>query len=144
MSEEKVKLKQEEQGISLDSYLQEPLWKGMLKVKVMNSTRNENMPKLPGPPIFTTMTTTSGAKIHLVGTFHGTKKSREDVSNVIRHTKPNVVFVELCELHGEHLVLHENIILSGLTFNFQLEISKKEGPLHFWKQARLAKKIGQI
>ena len=30
LSDEKVKLKQEEPGISLDSYLQEPLWKGML------------------------------------------------------------------------------------------------------------------
>ena len=62
----------------------------------MNSTQDdENMPKLPGPPIFTTMTQ-GDAKIHLVGTHHCTKKSMEDVSNVIRLTQPNVVFVELC------------------------------------------------
>ena len=64
----------------------------------MNSTQDdENMPKLPGPPIFTTMMTQSGAKIHLVGVMHRSKKSREDVLNVIRHTQPNVVFLELCE-----------------------------------------------
>ena len=87
-----------------------------LLYKVINSTRNENMPKLPGPPIYTPMTTTSGAKIHLVGTIHCCKKSKEIVSNVIRQTQPNVVFVELCDELLKNTFLYEKTTLSGLTW----------------------------
>ena len=51
-----------------------------------------NLPKLPGHPILTTIITRNNAKIHLVGVFHYTKKSRGHVFNVIRQTKPNVLF----------------------------------------------------
>ena len=85
----------------------------------MNSTQDdENMPKLPGPPIFTTMMTQSGAKIHLVGTIHCCKKSKEIVSNVIRQTQPNVVFVELCE-NRKHQLTNPKIAVNEMHTAFK-------------------------
>ena len=95
LTDEKVKLKQEQPE---------------------NFTRDDNMLKLPGHPILTTMMTTSGAKIHLVGTIHCCKKSKEIVSNVIRQTQPNVVFVELCDELLKNTFLYEKTTLSGLTW----------------------------
>ena len=82
--------------------------KGMLynvKELIIQEEKNKILapPKLPGPPILTTIITRNEAKIHLVGVGHYTKKSQEHVSNVIRQTQPNVVFVELCENRRRHL-----------------------------------------
>ena len=49
--------------------------------------------------------------IHLVGTVHISKKSQEDVLNIIRHTQPNVVFVELCDAR-KNIFRHEEIMES--------------------------------
>ena len=82
--------------------------KGMLndlKELTIQDEKNKilNLSTLPGPPILTTLITRNGAKIHLVGVGHYTKKSQEDVSNVIRQTQPNFVFVELCKNRRHHL-----------------------------------------
>ena len=82
--------------------------KGMLNnVKELTIQDEKNKisapPTLPGPPILTTIITRNEAKIHLVGVGHYTKKSREHVTNVIRQTQPNFVFVELCEIRRHHL-----------------------------------------
>ena len=82
--------------------------KGMLNNVKELTIQDENNkilapPTLPGPPILTTIITRNEAKIHLVGVGHYTKKSQEHVSNVIRQTQPNVVFVELCENRKHHL-----------------------------------------
>ena len=82
--------------------------KGMLNNVKELTIQDENNkilapPKLPGPPILTTIITRNEAKIHLVGVGHYTKKSQEHVANVIRQTQPNVVFVELCENRKHHL-----------------------------------------
>ena len=82
--------------------------KGMLnnlKELTIQDEKNEilNLSTLPGPPILTTLITRNEAKIHLVGVGHYTKKSQEDVSNVIRQTQPNFVFVELCKNRRHHL-----------------------------------------
>ena len=82
--------------------------KGMLynvKELIFQDEKNKILapPKLPGPPILTTIITRNEAKIHLVGVGHYTKKSQEHVSNVIRQTQPNFVFVELCKNRRHHL-----------------------------------------
>ena len=86
-------------GILLEE--QQNLSSNFDKTGILNTQKDDKNKILPllfkDPPILSTMITRNKAKIHLVGVIHYTKKSQEDVSNVIRQTQPNVVFVEVCE-----------------------------------------------
>jgi len=75
-------------------------------VSTNSGTRGENPPLIPQlePPTITelpeTVTTlispVTGATVHIVGTAHVSRASVDEVREVIRFTKPNDIFLELC------------------------------------------------
>lgn len=62
-------------------------------------------------PQTVTLLEKDGCLVYIVGTAHFSKESQEDVSKVIRSTKPHVIMVELCQSRVNILKMDEEKIL---------------------------------
>lgn len=97
-------------------------------IKIYNTTNefDQNLPET-----VRLLTTPDGSKIYVIGTVHFSHKSQEDVSLVIRNTRPDVLVLELCHLRLNILIPDDEERRSKTEIKFsykdKLDIVRKNG-----------------
>lgn len=84
------------------------------------------------PQSVTLLTAPNGAKVFLIGTVHFSKKSIEDVRQVINTMKPHVVVLELCPERQHVLTLDQEALkkeMENISFAQVREMARKQGLL---------------
>ena len=84
------------------------------------------------PQSVTLLTAPNGAKVFLIGTVHFSKKSIEDVRQVIGTVKPHIVVLELCPERQHVLTLDQEALkkeMENVSFAQIRELARKQGLL---------------